>query len=62
MDRGRRLFSGFEYRKNHEISGTQENGMKKIEKNGWKVNEAYMRQRGIFCFESLSKSSWDMPS
>ena len=27
MDRGRRLFSGFEYRKNHEISKAQENGM-----------------------------------
>ena len=51
MDRGRGLFSGFEYWKNHEISKAQENGMKKREKNcrkneecvgknGWKVNEA----------------------
>ena len=53
MDRGRGLFSGFEYWKNHEISKAQENGMKKEErivgrmkneecvgKNGWKVNEA----------------------
>ena len=55
MDRGRRLFSGLEYRKNHEISKTHEKGMKKIEKNVWKVNEAYLRQQGIFLYWIIQK-------